>query len=279
MLIDTHAHLFFDEYRDDLDGVIARAEEAGVGAIVIPGTDLATSREAVALADRYPRLYAAVGVHPHEAAKASSDTFAALEQLSMHPRVVAIGEIGLDYHYDFSPPDVQHAVFSEQIGLAIRRNLPVIIHTREAEADTLSIVTGMTDAAPDWKSAKDGGRPLRGVFHCFPGDETMARRVISAGFLISFPGPVTFPARPGRPNSMHDVVTAIPLEHILLETDSPYLTPVPHRGKRNEPSYLPLIAQTVAERKQIPFGEVERCTTATACALFGFPPPEKAGGR
>jgi TatD DNase family protein len=273
MLIDTHAHLFFAEYNDDFEEMLARAHAAGVGSVVIPGTDLATSRQAVSLAERYPQLYACVGIHPHEAGKLTPEIFSEIERLSEHPRVVAIGEIGLDYHYDFAPHDVQQRVFADHIALAIRRNLPIVIHSREAEPDTIRIVELLTLAAPGWRVGSGGSRGLRGVFHCFPGDTAMAQRVIDIGFVISFPGPVTFPARAAKPNLMHDVVTAIPLENILLETDSPYLTPVPHRGKRNEPSYLPIIAQTVAVRKNITVAAVADRTTRTAHELFGIPIP------
>jgi TatD DNase family protein len=271
MYIDTHAHLFFSEYRDDFDDMLARAFDAGVRSIVVPGTDVVTSRQAVALADRYPQLYACVGVHPHEAGKMTPEIFREIEHLSEHPRVVAIGEIGLDYHYDFSPPEVQHRVFSAHIALAIRRDLPIVVHSREAEPDTLRLVREQAGSAPGWRPGTAVRRGMRGVFHCFPGNSAMAQEVFGLGFVISFPGPVTFPSRPARPNLMHEVAIATPLNQILLETDSPYLTPVPHRGKRNEPSYLPLIARVIAEAKSITVAEVAEQTTRTAHELFGIP--------
>ncbi len=267
--VDTHAHLFFKEYEADLDLVLMRAVDAGVAQVVVPGTDLATSREAIALAERHPMLFAAVGIHPHEASTADAAALAEIERMSVHPRVVAIGEIGLDYHYDFSPRDTQRSVFAEQIGIAIRRNLPVIIHSREAESDTLDIVRRLSNSAPEW--CRPGPRGRRGVFHCFPGDTRMAEEVIALGFFLSFPGPVTFPARPNKPNAMAEVASAVGLEHVLLETDSPYLTPVPNRGKRNEPSMIPEIARKVAELSGRAIEDVAQTTTRNAEWLFSLP--------
>ncbi len=268
--VDTHAHLFFKEYRADLDVVLSRAADAGVTRVVVPGTDLSTSREAVTLTEQHPMIFAAVGVHPHDASSADSDALAEIEQLSGHPRVVAIGEIGLDYHYDFSPRDIQRNVFSAQIALAARRGLPIIIHSREAEDDTERIVRECCERTPAWGMKDSRGR--RGVFHCFPGDIGMAERVTTLGFFVSFPGPVTFPARPSKPNGMAEVAAALPLDHILLETDSPYLTPVPNRGKRNEPAMIPDIARKVAELSGRDIEEVARVTTKNAEWLFSLPP-------
>ena len=265
MFADSHAHLFFKDFENDLDDVLRRAQDAGVDFIVNPGTDLATSRKSVALAGTYDMVYACTGVHPHDASKADDRTLEEIEELSRHPKVVAIGEIGLDYHYNFSPPEQQRQVFSRQIELAQRRNLPIVIHSREAEADTLAIVEEMLRAYPAWRAGE-----RKGVFHCFPGDVAMAQKVIGWGFNISIPGPVTFPVKPNKPNSMVDVVTQIPLEHVLLETDSPYLTPVPYRGKRNEPSNIPLIAKKISELRGASIGEVGAATTTAARRLFGI---------
>lgn len=270
MFIDSHAHLFFKEYAGDLGDVLARARAAGVNAVVNPGTDLETSRESMRLAAEHAMVFPAVGFHPHDAAKADAAGLEEVEELSRDAAVVAIGEIGLDYHYNFSPPDVQRRVFAAQIAIAIRRDLPIIIHSREAEADTLRIVGELTREHPGWRN--DGkGRATRGVFHCFPGDAAMARTVIDWGFYVSIPGPVTFPERPNRPNLMASVAAVIPLDDMLLETDSPYLTPVPHRGQRNEPSHIPLIAQRIAELRNVPVEEVGAATTAAARRLFGLP--------
>lgn len=264
--VDSHAHLFFKEYQDDLGEVIRRAQDAGVVRIVNPGTDLATSRASIELAEKYEMIYAAVGFHPHDASKADDASLQEIETLSRHPKVVAIGEIGLDYHYNYSPPEKQREVFARQLGIANRRNLPIIIHSREAEPDTLRIVgeISLLNSSPSIAQR-------RGVFHCFPGDATMARKVIGWGFYISIPGPVTFPVKPNKPNSMADVVAEIPMRHMLLETDSPYLTPVPHRGKRNEPSNIPIIAAKIAEVKELSVDEIARESSAAVQRLFNIP--------
>ena len=267
MFIDSHAHLFFKDFQNDLDGVLQRAGDAGVERIVCPGTDLETSRKSVELAERFDMVYAAVGFHPHDAKKAIDEKGAMrasvledIERLSTHAKVVAIGEIGLDYHYNYSPPDVQCLVFSEQIRLARKRKLPIIIHTREAESDVLRIVR--EEVGSGWEG------PEKGVFHCFSGDVAMARKVIDWGFYISIPGPVTFPPKPGKLNTMAQVVAGIPAEHILLETDSPFLTPHPFRGKRNEPSYLPIIAKKISELKECSVDEVGLKSTTGTNRLF-----------
>lgn len=270
MFVDSHAHLFKKDYASDLDDVISRARDAGVDWIVNPGTDLETSREAIELAERYDIIYACVGYHPHEAAKCGGRALEEIEAMSHHDKVVAIGEIGLDYHYDFSPRDRQREVFALQIDIARRRNLPIVIHTREAEDDSLKIVEQKLDGENSWRITRDGGAEApRGVFHCFPGDEAMARKVNAWGFYISIPGPVTFDSKPQKPNLMAEVAAKIPLDQMLLETDSPYLTPVPFRGKRNEPSRLPLIARRIAELKGVPVEEVGRVTSESVRKLFG----------
>ena len=265
MFIDSHAHLFFKDFENDLDDVVKRAQDAGVNFIVNPGTDLPTSKQSIALAEKYDMVYACVGFHPHDASKADDRSLEEIEELSRHPKVVAIGEIGLDYHYNFSPPEKQRDVFSRQIEIAQRRNLPIVIHSREAENDTLAIVEERVRNYPKWSEGK-----RKGVFHCFPGDVAMAQKVIGWGFNISIPGPVTFPIKPNKPNSMVDVVAQIPIEHILLETDSPYLTPVPYRGKRNEPSNIPLIAKKISELQGISIEEVGAATSTAALRLFGI---------
>ena len=265
MFIDSHAHLFFKDFADDVADVLARAKASGVTDIVNPGTDLATSRESLDLARAHAMIHPAVGFHPHDASKADRDSLAQIEELSLDPSVVAIGEIGLDYHYNFSPPEAQREAFSAQIEIAVRRDLPIIIHSREAEEDTLRIVEGFVRSHPAWRNGAG-----RGVFHCFPGDAAMAEKVIGWGFVISIPGPVTFLAKPNRPNLMASVVAATPLEQMLLETDSPYLTPVPHRGTRNEPSRIPLIAAKIAEIKNVTVEEVGAATSAAVRRLFGL---------
>ena len=274
MFIDSHAHLFSKDYEGDLREVIDRASVAGVELIVNPGTDLETSREAVELAEQFEGVYACVGFHPHEARRADASSLEEIEKLSHHEKVVAIGEIGLDYHYDYSPRERQREVFRIQIDIACRRNLPIVIHSREAEEDTVSIVEEKLGEplTPDGGLSGSGGNRgfPGGVFHCFPGDVAMARRVIGWGFYISIPGPVTFGTRQNKPNVMAEVAATIPLEHILLETDSPYLSPVPLRGRRNEPANIPIIAQRIAELKALPVEEIGRVTSTGARKLFGI---------
>ena len=268
MFVDSHAHLFFQDYEKDLDDVLRRAQDAGVHTIITPGTDLETSKKSIALTEKYEMIYACVGVHPHDAIKADARVLEEIEELSHHPKVVAIGEIGLDYHYNFSPPEIQREVFTRHIEIAQRRQLPVVIHSREAEPDTLHLVEEGMQSCPLWRTSSSGESLPKGVFHCFPGDAVMARKVIEWGFFISIPGPVTFRSKPGKPNSMVDVVTEI-AENILLETDSPYLTPTPHRGKRNEPSYIPLIAQKIAELQGRTVDEIGKMSTLGVQKLFG----------
>lgn len=267
--IDSHAHLFFEEYGSDLDEVIARAAGEGVAEVVCPGTDLETSRASVRLAARFPSVRAAVGVHPHEASGASAEVLSDIETLSGDPEVVAIGEIGLDYHYDYSPRDVQRDVFSRQLAIAARRKLPVIIHSREAWDDTVRIVREAVASNPEWRGRRGAGSTARGVFHCFPGDAAMARAVIDLGFYVSFPGPLTFPEKPNRPNLMARVAEEVSLDHVLLETDSPYLTPHPHRGKRNEPAYIPVIASRLSEITGKSVDEIGEVTSRNTTNLFG----------
>lgn len=268
--VDSHAHIFYPEYGDDLDEVLSRAAAAGVAGIICPGTNLATSAASVALAEKYPAVRAAVGFHPHEAAAAGDDALQSIERMSAGPGVVAIGEIGLDYHYDFAPRDVQRDVFRKQIAIARRRALPVIIHSREAEEDTIAIVEGEIGVDPAWRGLRGDGPPARGVFHCFPGDAAMARRVIDLGFYVSFPGPLTFPVKPAKPNLMAEVASAVPLERVLLETDSPYLSPHPHRGTRNEPARVAVIAARLSELTGRTLAEIGAVTSRNVELLFGF---------
>jgi len=274
MFVDSHAHLFSKDFQDDRDDVIRRAKDAGIDYIITPGTDLETSTESIVLAEQYDMIFACVGFHPHDASKANDRALLEIEKLSRHPKVVAIGEIGLDYHYNFSSPERQREVFAQQIDIAIQRDLPIVIHSREAEDDTLKIVEEKVTANPLWRSRIrrkfDRYPPPRGVFHCFPGDVAMARKVIDWGFYISIPGPVTFASKPSKQNSMVEVVSKISPEHILLETDSPYLAPAPHRGKRNEPSNIPLIAQKISELQELSVEDIARTSSFGVHKLFGI---------
>ncbi|RCK77646.1 MAG: putative deoxyribonuclease YcfH [Ignavibacteriae bacterium] len=272
MFIDTHAHLNSDEYNKDLDEVIKRAIDSGVEFIVVPGTDLATSQKAIELADKYDIIYAAVGFHPHEAQKADDYTLSEIEKLSQHSKVVAIGEIGLDYHYNFSPSEIQKDIFKKQIEIAQKRNLPIIIHQREAEADTLNIVRDAIHQNPLWRkngSSKVNRFPApRGVFHSFSSDAATAWKVIKLGFYISLPGIVTFKTKRDTINNSHEVLKKVSIEHILLETDSPYLTPEPFRGKRNEPAYIKFIAEKIAEIQDLSVEDIGRTSNLGAYKLF-----------
>ena len=272
MYVDSHAHLFFQDFQKDLDDVLRRAIDADVRYIVNPGTDLETSRQSIALAEKHEMIYACVGFHPHDASKADDRALEEIETLSNHPKVVAIGEIGLDYHYNFSSPERQREAFARQIEIAQRRNLPVVIHSREADQDTLRIVEELGNRAPSWRSLPTGEPASRGVFHCFPGDSRMAEMVIEWGFFISIPGPITFGSKPNKPNSMEEVVSNISIEHILLETDSPYLTPVPNRGKRNEPANIPHIARKIGEIQGRSPEEIGRLSSIGVKKLFGVGP-------
>jgi TatD DNase family protein len=277
MMIDSHAHLYAEDFRSDFDDVVGRARDAGVACMICPGTNVATSTASADLADSYESIYAAAGVHPHDAGKVSGGWLDAIGALAERERVVAIGEIGLDYHYDFAPRDVQQDVFSRQVELAAALDMPVIIHSRESEPDVERIVADRVARSPEWGKRPDGIH--RGVFHCFPGDGAMAARVIALGFHVSFPGLVTFPPRPSKPNGMSDVAAAVPSNRFLIETDSPYLAPQGFRGKRNEPSRLPVIAEAVARLRGADVGEVASATTANCRALFGLGETASGSGR
>jgi TatD DNase family protein len=253
MTIDTHAHLEMEAFDGDRDAVLQRAAEAGLEAIVTVGTTLADCEKAVALARQHAPLYAAVGIHPHEVKGINGATYAALRTLTRRDKVVAIGEIGLDFFYDHSPREVQLRCFGEQLTLAEELDLPVIIHDREAHAETLEIL----------ESRK--GR-IRGVLHCFSGDWAMARACLAMGFYLSIAGPVTY----RRSEPLREVTRQMPLERLLIETDAPYLAPQPFRGKRNEPAYVVETAGCVAGIRGLPVEELKRLTAVNARRLFGL---------
>jgi len=261
--IDSHAHIFYNDFKEDIDAVLSRAFEAGVETIIVPGTDRKTSQEAVQLAEKYNCIFACVGIHPHESAKAIDKDLTEIEELSKHPKVVAIGEIGLDYHYNFSPRERQRAVFEEQIEIAVRRNLPVVVHTRESIEDTFAVVQKAIRAHSDWKDSS--AEPGRGVFHCFPGTAAEAEYLRGLGFYVSYTGMVTF-----KKSESLDVVKQVGVQNILLETDSPYMTPVPFRGKRNEPANIVYIGRMIAEALNITEYEAACVTTENAIRLFGL---------
>ena len=253
MTIDSHAHLEMEEFDDDRDAVLGRAAAAGLMAIVTVGTTIPDCEKAVELARLYPSVYAAVGIHPHEVKGIDAGTYDALRVLAQQEKVVAIGEIGLDFFYDLSPREVQLRRFAEQLDLALELDLPVIIHDREAHAETLRILQ------------QRKGR-LRGVLHCFSGDAAMARECLALGFYLSVAGPVTY----RKSEQLRAVAREIPAERLLIETDAPYLAPQPYRGKRNEPAYVVETARCVAEIRGISLGELERVTEENARRLFGL---------
>lgn len=260
MFIDSHAHLEMKEFDPDREAVIGRAGKEGVDCIVTVGTNFTLSLKAVTLADQYENIYATVGVHPHDVAKTTHHTLDDLKNLvKTHKKIVAYGEIGLDFFRNISPQDKQLELFGLQLELAKELNLPVVIHDREAHRQSLETVQA------------SGVR--NGVFHCFSGDYDMAKKCMDLGFYISIPGTVTF----DKSKTIQDVAARIPLSSMLLETDAPYLTPVPHRGKRNEPSFIVHTAKKVAEIKKITWDEVARETSLNAMNLFGVKSPAGAG--
>lgn len=255
-MIDSHAHLDDASFDSDRDEVIQRAQDAGVHRILNVGCDLESSRAAVELADRYDLIYAAVGVHPHETEKIRDSVYDELRLLASHKKVVAWGEIGLDYYYMNSPKEVQLRVFRDQLRLAKEVRLPVVVHMREAQDDILKILV------------EEEANRTGGVFHCFTGDLSTAQSAIQLNFMISFAGIVTF----SKAHRIQNVVQQIPLEHLMIETDCPYLTPAPHRGKRNEPAYVRHVAKKIAELKpSYAYEDVVRVTFENTLRLFKLP--------
>ena len=256
MYIDSHSHIEGAEFNADREAVIQRALEAGVEIIVCVGDgEVSADSHAAAfkVADEHSFIYTTVGVHPHEARLLDDKLCAQLVELAQHPKVIAWGEIGLDYHYDNSPRDVQREAFKRQLRMARERRLPAVIHTREAEADTLAILD------QEWK---DSG--LGGIIHCFTGTRAFAEVAIELGFLISFSGVVTFK----NAEDLRDTAKHLPPETILIETDSPFLAPIPHRGKRNEPAYVVETARCVAEARGIELDEFAQVTSENFKRLF-----------
>jgi len=253
MLIDTHVHLDDTRFNEDREAVIARAQEAGVEAFVTIGCDLATSQAAVTLADQHPSVYASIGVHPHEVKHISDGWYDEFRRLAQSKNVVAYGEIGLDYHYNHSSPKEQRERFREQIQLARELALPVIIHTREAQEDTVKILR------------EERASDIGGVLHCFSGDAWLAKDALDLGFYLSFSGIVTFQ----NATALRETAKTVPLDRLLIETDCPYLAPVPYRGKRNEPAYVTHVAkQLTAIHPALTLEDIARNTTRNAKRLF-----------
>jgi TatD DNase family protein len=261
MLVDTHAHLDFSKFDGDRSAVLSRAWAAGLVAIVTIGVDLPSSEQAVALAEAHDGVYATVGMHPHDAKALDGDVLARFRELGRHEKVVAVGEIGLDFYRDLSPRDVQRRAFQAQLAWAARLGKPVVIHDRDAHDEIMEVLSG-------W-AGEQRGSPLEGrlgVLHTFSGDLAMAERALELGFYLSVAGPVTYPDA----GQLREVVHALPLDRLLVETDCPFLAPHPHRGKRNEPAYVRLVAERVAELRGVPLAEVAEATTANARRLFGW---------
>jgi len=257
-VIDSHCHLADQTFAADLDQVIARARDAGVESalVVLEAGNPKEAAQAERVTGLWPEVRFSIGVHPHQAHQFAGDPdrAAALvrEQFAATPAARAIGEIGLDYHYDFSPRDVQHAVFCAQIRLARELDRPVVIHTREADEDTLAIL------------GEEGGGEVRGVLHCFTGNDALADAGLALGFFVSLAGIVTFP----KAETLRRTARRVPLDRLLAETDSPFLAPVPYRGKRNEPAYVARVVAALAEMHQIPPGDLAARTTANFHTLF-----------
>ena len=254
MFIDTHTHLFFNNFDEDREEVIKNALAVGIKYMLVPGTDFETSKQAVELAEKYDSIYVAVGIHPHDSKDWDDTWIEELRELAKHEKVVAIGEIGLDYFYDFSPKEKQHQAFEKQIQLALELNLPIIVHNRDSNDDIMEFSRKYKDTS------------LKGQYHCFAGTVENARELVEMGHYISFTGNITFK----KAESVREVLSKVSVENILLETDSPFLTPVPHRGKRNEPKHIPLIAEVVAETHHLRIEDVARTTSWNAYKLFGI---------
>jgi TatD DNase family protein len=254
-LTDTHCHLTLAEFDADRDMVVNRARAVGITRLVVVGIDAASGEQAIRLVEQYPELSAAVGMHPHEADRLDGAEKGRLKELAKHPRVVAIGEMGLDYYRTIAPPEAQVSAFRWQLELAQGAGLPIIVHSREASAETVAIL----------REYLHDGR-MRGVMHCFSGDERVLEQVLELGMYLSLGGPVTYPTARGAATTARSV----PLDRLLLETDCPYLPPQPYRGKRNEPAYLVTIAQRIAEIRGITTAELAQATSDNASALFGL---------
>ena len=254
MYFDTHAHYDDDAFAPDRDAVLAALPDAGISLVLNPGCDAKSSEAAVALAEKWPHVYAAVGIHPENCGGCGEEDFARVRTLCLEKKVVAIGEIGLDYYWPENPPRAwQQEVLRRQLQMAVDLDLPVIIHDRDAHADCLTAV----EAFP----------ALRGVFHCFSGSPEMAERLLSRGWYLGFDGPVTYKNAKKAP----EVVALCPTDRILLETDSPYLSPVPQRGKRNDSRNLPWIAAKIAQIKGVSPEEIARAAAENGKRLFGIP--------
>ena len=253
MLIDSHCHLDFNDFDEDFDEIMARAREAGVTAMLNAGNNINELDRQLALSETYPFIYTAVGVHPHNAAEYPDIKAADFVEKSHHKKVVAIGECGLDYYYDYSPPDIQKKIFIEQIIAAQQTGLPLIIHTRDADDDTIGMLS-------EYYKEK----PFAGEIHCFSGSRRLAEFALSIGFYVSASGIITF----NKSGELREIFADLPLDRLLVETDSPFLAPVPLRGHRNEPANVRYVAEKLAQVKDVSFEEIAKITSENFYRLF-----------
>ncbi len=258
MLVDTHAHLYLDAFADDVESVVARARDAGVETIIMPAIDVPSIEHALELSAKYEGLYVMAALHPSEVKNATDADFARVVEFCDDARVVAVGETGLDFYWDRSFDGKQEEFLRRHIRLAVEHDLPVVFHNREATPDLIRIVT------EERKTCKDAER-LRGIFHCFTGDAEEATAIWNLGFYVGIGGIITF-----KNSDLDEVVREIPLERVVVETDAPYLAPSPHRGKRNEPAHVRLVAEKIASVKNTTLDLIAEATTKNACSLFGI---------
>jgi len=264
MIIDTHAHIDGADYDEDREEVIERARESGVQYMVNIGCDVESSYRSMELAEQYDFIYATAGIHPHDVKSITEDTYVHLRQLLLHPKVIALGEIGLDFFKNYSPHDVQRTHFRNQIQLAHDMGKPIIVHSRDANEDIIAI---LSEFYPKDSTARPG------IFHCFSGDQELADKALEMGFYISFSGSVTFK----KAEALREVAKTIPADRLLTETDCPYLTPTPHRGKRNEPAYVNFTAEKLAEIRGLKIDDVQRTMALNFFELFGIGENAKTG--
>jgi len=250
MYFDTHAHYDNPRYKEDRDSLLKSLPEHGIELVLVPGYDMPSSRKAIEFAEAYPHIYAAVGFHPHDSSKRKAGDLEKLEVLTKNPRVKAVGEIGLDYHYDYSPRDVQKECFRLHMELAQKVELPAIVHQREAAEDTLAVLRDFPD--------------VPGVVHCFSGSVEVAREILNMGWYLSFTGVITY----SNARKSHEVIRYAPRDRIMLETDAPYMAPVPYRGKRNSSLYMPEITASLAEIWEVSLEEAARITTENGKRFF-----------
>lgn len=260
-LIDTHCHLNFHQFDADRAAVVERAAQAGVTRILIPAVDTESASQAVALAAEYMGVFASVGIHPNDTADFGDADLDRIRALASAPKVVAIGEIGLDYHWDKSPKEAQWRAFEAQLALARELEMPVIIHNREASDDVIAILESWSRDLPP--ALRD--RPC--VLHSFSAPQAVAERALACGFYLGFTGPITYK----NADDLRQIATLMPLDRLLIETDAPYLTPIPYRGQRNEPAYVRLVAERIAALRRLPLDEIASATTANTARLFKLP--------